>query len=320
MKLLQVLLIAASALISRITFAGDQLPEYFAKLQSEKQLSQSIVSWTQFGPGSAGYCEILEYHPTRPDHVIMSPDMFNSYLSRNNGSSWQSINDCDGNSLGIRRLRDICFSRQDPDYCLAIDERGWLWATHDGGLQWARKVDFPARGVCSVVEFDPTDDRVIYVGSGNFWNVKWNRPTLNSPRREKPQRKILDRIVCDFDIPLQQLYQNLRPRDPLCAFDTDRYSRTCYTRLSLTEYGKVWRSTDGGKSWESINKGIPRKPISARYYSIREIIKLSTWQPAMVYLRATTGARTGRISAPNCHIISPAICPCISTKRPISWS
>lgn len=166
------LIVIGLTVACRVTFAQEEMLSYFANLQAEKQPSENYVSWAQFGPGSCGYCEIVKYHPTRPDHVIMSPDMFNNYLSRDNGSSWQTVNDCDGNSLGIRRLRDVCFSGQDPDYGLAIDERGWLWVTRNGGLAWERRNNFPAKGVCSTIVFNPTNDQVIYVGSENFWNVK----------------------------------------------------------------------------------------------------------------------------------------------------
>ena len=233
-----------------------QIPRYFEKLQSEKVKSADIVSWRQFGPGSAGYCDIVEYHPTIANCVIMSPDMYNNYRSLDNGATWQTINDCDGTSLGVRRMRDISFSRQNPDYGVMIDERGWFWTTHDLGGHWQRK-DFPAQGVCSVVSVDPGNDKIIYVGSGNFWNVKWNKRTLARPRREIPRPSVHYNIKCDLNIPLQHNYQNTRNRGEQCDFDVNHYSRTDYGGVSVTEYGKVWRTTDGGMSWKIINTGMP---------------------------------------------------------------
>lgn len=252
-----VLIIIAALTMIVISCTQKQVPSYFTKLQSEKVLSEPDVSWAQFGPGSAGYCEIIEYHPTIPNCVIMSPDMYNNYVSLDNGASWQTINDCDGTSLGLRRMRDICFSRQDPEYGLAIDERGWLWATHDLGRNWEREHNFPANGICSAINFDPTNDKIIYVGSGNFWNVKWNKRTIYSPHREKPELTVMTTIECNFNTSLQQLYQNIRDPNNSCKFDPLQYSHSDYTRVSKTEYGKIWRSSDGGANWELINNGIP---------------------------------------------------------------
>ncbi len=234
-----------------------QIPEYFSKLQSEKILSEPVVSWSQFGPGSAGYCDIIEYHPTDPHCAIMSPDLFNNYGSWDNGASWQTISDVDGSSLSIRRMRDIDFSRQNPDFGITIDERGWLWISEDRGRSWKRNTEFPAMGVCSVVTIDPTDDNVIYVGSGNFWNVKWNKRTFDSPRREVPKLKPGDKLRCHFNTSIIPLTHQTHSGVDTCEFDPSKYSRTDYYDLSITEYGKVWRSQDRGTTWQLINQGLP---------------------------------------------------------------
>lgn len=231
-------------------------PSYFVKLHSETVQSSPIVSWTQFGPGSGGYCDIVKYHPTNPDCVMMSPDMFNSYRSLDNGASWHTVNDCDGKSQGLRRMRDIDFSRQNPDYGVMIDERGWFWKTQEMGKSWQR-CEFPAKGVCSVIALDPVDDQIIYIGSGNFWNVKWNKRTAASPRREIPQIESHSDFRYDLDVPLFDNFQNIRHRKRSCTFDPNHFSQTDYTIFSATEYGKVWRSHDGGKSWTVINRGLP---------------------------------------------------------------
>lgn len=196
------------------------IPEIFSSLHTEKLSSDPQIIWQQFGPGMSGYCEIVEYHPTDPNCIMMSPDMYNSYGSWDNGNTWQTIRDCDGDGDDLKRLRDFAFSRSNPDYGIAIDARGSLWETKDRGRSWKENMAFNSRdnswnkGVYSIVEVDPTDDNIIYICGGDFWNVKANRRTLDSPHSGD------------------------------------------YTIWNGIAYGKIWQSTDKGKTWQLKNSSI----------------------------------------------------------------
>jgi len=200
------------------SFSSNQAtPDYFEKLQNEKVNSDPFIVWQQLAPGMSGYCEVVEYHPTDPDCIMMSPDMYNSYGSWDNGNTWHTIKDCDGNGDDLKRMRDFAFSRQNPDFGVALDVRGSLWETHDRGRSWEENVSFNGdfkKGRQSVVEIDPTDSSVIYIGGGDFWNVKFNNRTKDSPHH------------------------------------------AYYSVWNGVAYGKIWRSTDGGETWLLKNDGI----------------------------------------------------------------
>ncbi|WP_152285436.1 VPS10 domain-containing protein [Flavicella marina] len=146
---------------------------YFKKLQTQKISSTPNLVWQQFGPGMSGYCEEFWVHPTDNTTLYMSPDMSNSYGSWDNGNSWTTIKDVDGNGKDLRRIKSIDFSRQNSDFGYAIDVRGHLYATYNKGKNWT-KVDFISEGRCSQIIVDPNNDNNWYVGTGDFWNVKFN--------------------------------------------------------------------------------------------------------------------------------------------------
>ncbi|WP_171973130.1 VPS10 domain-containing protein [Saccharicrinis aurantiacus] len=153
--------------------------DYFDKLQTERIESSDVIEWTQFGPGMSGYCEEFWCHPTDENVMFQSPDMYNSYGTWDNGVSWQTIKDEDGNGKDMRRIQAITFSHQDANFGLAIDVRGHLYKSTDQGRNW-NLVSDNFGGKHSELAVDPSNDNIWYMGAGNFWNVKSNHRSQES--------------------------------------------------------------------------------------------------------------------------------------------
>ncbi|MDG1804528.1 MAG: hypothetical protein P8H68_05785, partial [Flavicella sp.] len=88
--------------------------KFFKQLKNEKVVSDPTISWKQFGPGMAGYNEEFWCHPTDVNTMFMGPDMHVSYGSWDNGKSWQTLKDTDGDGRDMERVLDIAFSKQNP--------------------------------------------------------------------------------------------------------------------------------------------------------------------------------------------------------------
>jgi len=189
--------------------------KYFRKLQSEQIESTDLVEWTQFGPGMSGYCEEFWCHPTNTDVMFMSPDMYNTYGTWDNGKSWHTIKDVDGTGVDMRRVQSITFSHQNPNFGLAIDVRGILYQSNNQGRSW-EVMPFEGKGRHSELAVDPTNDNIWYMGAGDFWNVKSNHRTKAS----------LD--------------------DPAKGY-----------QYKYAQYGHIYKSTNKGKTWKKIKKGLP---------------------------------------------------------------
>ncbi len=155
--------------------------DYFNNLKSQKVASSSNFEWRQFGPGNSGYCEEFWIHPTDPNCFYMSPDLSNSYGTFDNGDSWQTIKEIDGDGRGMRRVQSVNFSHQNPDFGFAINVRGFLFQTTNKGRSWTKVLELN-QGRHSEMTVDPNNDNNWYIGAGDFWNVKGYHRSKATPQ------------------------------------------------------------------------------------------------------------------------------------------
>ncbi|MFY0626706.1 MAG: T9SS type A sorting domain-containing protein [Reichenbachiella sp.] len=204
--------------------------QFFIDLDTEKLDSDTKITWSQYGPGNAGYINFLRYHPTLPNVCIMSPDMGNTYQTDNSGTSWYTVKDFDGTS-DFFRLNDVYYSTNTESFGLAI-EKARLYRTDDTGKSWQNVKNCPwyhndSEGndtrswytKVSALAIDPNNDQVWYVGGGAHprgqQHLAWNSMTKANAANPRG---------ADHD-----------------------YS------------GKIWRTDNGGSSWTLVSTGLDNK-------------------------------------------------------------
>jgi len=208
--------------------------EYMQRVKTERIESDRLITWKQFGPGNAGFVNFLRYHSLLPDFCITSPDMGNTYQTEDNGQSWKTIKDVDGDGEFFR-LYDAYYSTKTAKYAIAIESsrlyfstdtgRSWInikhcpWYDNDGNgndtRSWYRKV--------SAVALDPANDDTWYVGAGNHCRGQghlWG--SLKEANAANPQGKDSDYM------------------------------------------GTIWKTNDAGKTWSALTSGLSDKAQFAR--------------------------------------------------------
>lgn len=315
---------------------------FFRKIEIEKVQSDPSVEWKNFGPGMSGYNEEFWCHPTDTNVMFMGPDMHVSYGTWDNGKSWHSIKDCDGDGKDLERVHDIVFSRQNPDFGLALERRGKIFETTDRGKTWNLIYTIPGAEKSSYnahtkMAIHPSNDDIWFVGAGDFWNVKQNHRSkefihgkkqararygyvLKTADHGKTWKKVANTISKDLDVARiimnpakpNQMYiatnygffvsndegetwkssgkglPNNLPRDLSSYYNpkTKEFilylvEQTVYEAngKSITTKGGVYKSSNGGKSWENItgNLGVNFNKITDNYHRNNYYKVLSYW-------------------------------------------
>jgi len=235
---------------------------FFEQIKTEKVLSDSTIVWKNFGPGMSGYNEEFWTHPTDPSTMFMGPDMHVSYGTWDGAKSWHTLKDSDGSGFDMERVLDIVFSKQNPDFGVALERRGDVYTSYNRGRTWKLIYHIPrvigkhASNAHTKIAANPKNDNEWLIGAGDFWNIKDNHRSLANPHGAindrasygyilktvdagKTWSKIASNISKDLDVG-RIIYH---PTNPSTIF-------------TATNYG-FYTSTNGGVDWHSSHEGLP---------------------------------------------------------------
>jgi len=260
-KIVTLYLLTSLCLWSSAQSGSYPKAELFERMRTEKIQSDQTVKWTNFGPGMSGYCEEMWCHPTDTNVMFLGPDMHVSFGSWDNGKSWQTIKDSDGDGQCLERVLDIAFSKNNPDFGVALERRGKVFVTNNCGRNWELIYrigtnDGAISGAHTKIAIHPNNDNIWLIGAGNFWNVKSNHRSKENPYGPKSGKgsrgyilkttdggkswtKIATGISDDLDV--GRIIYN--PNNPDVI-------------IIATSHG-VFKSTDGGDSWVPSAAGLP---------------------------------------------------------------
>ncbi|MBE0393674.1 T9SS type A sorting domain-containing protein [Flavobacterium sp. PL002] len=234
---------------------------YFNDLKSAKSTSSNTINWQQVGPGNSGYCDAFFIHPTDDNTMFMFPDLDNAYLSSNDGETWETLKDSDGDGDYLRESTAIDFSRQNPDLGYVIDVRGRMLKTTNRGKDWLLVNNFPATSRLASLSIDPKNANIIYVGGGDFFNVKDNHRT----------KAILDNRDLNYRYPYAEygvIYKTTNGGTTWTTIRDNGLPRNAdigkiiinpkaTSILTLATSHGVFLSTNSGVSWEKKGTGLP---------------------------------------------------------------
>ncbi|NME67797.1 hypothetical protein HHU12_07475 [Flammeovirga aprica JL-4] len=227
---------------------------YFNKIRNEKVISDTSIVWKNFGPGMSGYCEEFWCHPTDTNVMFMGPDMHVTFGTWDGGQSWQTVKDSDGLGYDLERTHDIQFSKNNPDFGVAIEREGGVYTSEDRGRSWKQVADIDKAHTKLAIH--PKDDKTWYIGAGDFWNVKNNHRSLKNlngiqhkranygyilktTNAGKSFKRIATGIADDLDIGRIIIH----PSQPNLIW-------------IATNHG-VFKSKNEGKSWKACAEGLP---------------------------------------------------------------
>ncbi len=224
------------------------------------------LTWRELGPWRGGRVQAVTGHPTDPDLFYFGSTGGGVWRSDDAGANWRNISD---GSFRSGPVGAIAVSDADPDVMYVGTGEGGLrnnvtggdgvYRSRDGGVTWTH-AGLTATQNIARIRIDPRDpDRVFVAATGHRFGPNEERGIFRSTDGGASWERVL---FVDADTGAADL--SLDPQNPRFLYAaTWRAGRTPWGFTAGGQGSGLWRSTDGGTSWESLADapGLPRGTI-----------------------------------------------------------
>ncbi|KAA9000986.1 cellulose-binding protein [Paenibacillus spiritus] len=227
--------------------------------------------WGRAAIVGGGYIPGVIFNSSEPGLVYVRTDMGGAYRWDSASNSWKQL--LDGVSFdnwNMAGVESLATDPVDPDrvYLAAgtysnffTDQTGVMLRSSDRGETWEETRlpikfggNMPGRNMGERLAVDPNDNRILYFGARNgegLWRsadygATWNRVESFTARQDAK-----DYYGGEFGVVWVTFDETTGQRADAAAGRAARPTGTIYVGVADTE-NSVYRSTDGGETWESI--------------------------------------------------------------------
>jgi photosystem II stability/assembly factor-like uncharacterized protein len=234
-------------------FAQEPIPlkgdELFGSLRA-RQIGPALMS---------GRIVELEAHPTNARVMYVGAAGGGVWRSQDGGVTYKSIFDKYTQCIGA-----IALDPSNPDKNIWVGT-GEVWTRNsvsigdgiykstDGGENFA-KAGLEKSERISAIEIDPTNSNTVYVGvQGGLWSASADRGVYKTTDGGKTWEKIL---YVDENTGCSELVMD--PKNPNVLYAAFwEHRRTAWSFNSGGLQSALYKTTDGGKTWNKIHNGFP---------------------------------------------------------------
>lgn len=248
--------------------------------QTDQQLSLEAYEFRSVGPMRGGRVTTVEGVDNRPSTFYMGATGGGVWKTNDYGISWQNISD---GYFTTPSIGAIAVYQNNPDIIYVgtgsdgmrsnvIQGKG-MYKSTDEGKTW-EFIGLPDAGQIGAVEIHPDNPDLVYVAAiGQPFRANSERGLFRTKDGGKNWEKILyhsDTIgVVDMEF---------APDDPNTIYaGLWRGERKPWTIISGSAEGGVYKSTDGGDTWNKLTNGLPDKLIGKIDFAV------SAANPEVVY-------------------------------------
>ncbi|MBL7978978.1 MAG: T9SS type A sorting domain-containing protein [Bacteroidetes Order II. Incertae sedis bacterium] len=259
------------AYLQRLYPFGQADPEVYQKalkhialMQAQTLQKRSIwsnLTWSFAGPTNIGGRVVdLEYNPQNPNIVYAASATGGLFKSTNGGNNWQAITD----QLPIQTIGDLGVDPKNPENLyLGTGEAngghnnfagGGLYKSIDGGTSWVFKGLGQTASIGRVIVDHQNPQRIFVAAVGSYFHPNPDRGVYRSKNGGDSWEKIL--FVSD-STGVVDLVQHPTNPNILYASTWERVRRPDFNTHLFGPSSGIYRSTDGGDSWQRLGNGLP---------------------------------------------------------------
>jgi len=242
------------------------------------------LAWRNLGPyNMSGRVADVEGAPDRPNVVYVGSASGGIWKTTDGGLTFQPIFD----EMGVASIGDLALAPSNSEVIYAgtgeanvrnsVSIGNGVYKSTDGGATWQHLGLEETRHISRIV-VHPADPGTVHVGGlGHIFGSNEERGVFRSTDGGKSWKKVL---YLDAEHGVSDMDQSLTNPEILFA-GMWHFNRKPWTHTSGSEKGGLYRSLDGGVTWEKAGKGLPK-------LMGRIAVKIAQSEPHIVYVMAET--------------------------------
>ena len=258
------LLLLPSGGFAQATDPGSRLRAWEDHLRLERESPFKELEWRAVGPMQAGArVEAIAVPPGNHGIIYVGIGSGNLWKTQNNGLTWTPIFEKESSfSVG-----DVAVSPSNPDVVwvgtgetpprhsgYAYSGTGVFRST-DAGLTWQNMGLHDTHHIGKVL-IHPTNPDVVFVAAlGHFWSPNEERGVFRTVDGGESWDRVL--FVSDHTGAVDLV---MDPSDPQILY-ASAWQAVSGEPVEAGEESGIYRSTDGGDSWEELGNGLPDGPM-----------------------------------------------------------